>query len=314
MEVMPELHLPLANKFIPENFDIVPVFSPSTLKRHPFIVLDNESIRLWHRQDDRFSVPKANVALEIKSDLAYHTAENCVLTNVFALLLNDVLNEYAYYADIAGLEFSLDNSTSGLVLHVSGYSDKLSVLLREILSLMVSLSVDQDQFERIRDRLVRKTKNWFQDAPHTHAMYFTTYFTQERLFTPEEKLQVLQTLSLDQVLDFSKRLFETCYVEGLVHGNLTRHDAIEFGRFIKSILASKTPKCPTDLQTLVLPYCDFIVELPVFNPTNVNSAIEYVVQLGKVSDQTTRCMAALITHLAKEPAFTKLRTQEQLGK
>ena len=314
-----ELHLPNENKFIPENsFQIIytdtDTDTPTPQSRLPCLVLENQYIRLWHRQDDRFLVPKGNIALEIKSTIAYETAEHCVLTNIFALLLKDALNEYSYYAEIAGLDCSLENSTSGMVLIVCGYSDKLPFLLQEILTKMTSLTIEEDQFKRILHRLIQKTKNWFQDAPHIHAIYYVTYFTQERLFTPDEKLEALSRITVDQVIGFSKKLIESCYIEGLIHGNFSDTDAAKIGNMICSTLKSTSPICPRDIQSIVLPESsNYIVQLPVFNHLNVNNAVEYAVQLGTVSDQTTRCLAALIAHLVKERAFNTLRTQEQLG-
>ena len=44
-----------------------------------------------------------------------------------------------------------------------------------------------------------------------------------------------------------------------------------------------------------------------------NSAIEFCIQVGNVADPTLRVNTSLIAHIANEPAFNILRTQEQLG-
>ena len=112
----------------------------------------------------------------------------------------------------------------------------------------------------------------------------------------------------------ARKIFDTCYIEGLVHGNFTIQDAYKIGAVLTESLPALNPKCPVDLQTVLIPEgSNIIVQLPVSNPANVNNAIEYAVQLGNVSDPTIRCLATLLVHLAKEPAFNQLRTKEQLG-
>ena len=48
------------------------------------------------------------------SPLAYDTPENCCLLFLYVKLLQDSLNEYAYAAEIAGIEYKIFNSIYGL--------------------------------------------------------------------------------------------------------------------------------------------------------------------------------------------------------
>ena len=49
------------------------------------------------------------------------------------------------------------------------------------------------------------------------------------------------------------------------------------------------------------------------NPNEPNSAIEFCIQVGNVADSDIRVKTGLVAHIANEPAFNILRTQEQLG-
>ena len=49
------------------------------------------------------------------------------------------------------------------------------------------------------------------------------------------------------------------------------------------------------------------------NPKEGNSSLSYYLQFGSPADVKLRNVAALIHHIIREPAFTVLRTQEQLG-
>jgi insulysin len=66
---------------------------------------------------------------------------------VYAVLVTDALNEYSYDADLAGLTYSFKASSLGFYISVSGYNDKLHVLLRDVLGKAKSLEIHADRLE-----------------------------------------------------------------------------------------------------------------------------------------------------------------------
>lgn len=63
---MPEIFLPGPNMFIPEKLDVVKrdVANPAL---RPVLLKDSPMSRLWHKQDDRFWLPKTNVDIMMHS-------------------------------------------------------------------------------------------------------------------------------------------------------------------------------------------------------------------------------------------------------
>lgn len=61
--------------------------------------------------------------------------------------MTDALDEYSYDAGLAGLTYSFEASSLGLYISVSGYNDKLHVLLRDVLEKAKSLEVRADRLE-----------------------------------------------------------------------------------------------------------------------------------------------------------------------
>jgi insulysin len=55
---------------------------------------------------------------------------------------------------------------------VSGFNDKLHVLLQEILECVVNLQVDVDVFNIVKEKVKRELKNFDQEMPYHHAMYY----------------------------------------------------------------------------------------------------------------------------------------------
>jgi insulysin len=55
---------------------------------------------------------------------------------------------------------------------VSGFNDKLHVLLEEILDCMISLKLEPDIFNIVKEKVKRELKNFDQEMPYHHAMYY----------------------------------------------------------------------------------------------------------------------------------------------
>ena len=65
--------------------------------------------------------------------LAFSTPLGVAFTDVFACCLKEVLNEYSYYADCAGLQYDVRVSKGGFELMFYGYHHKLPVLVQKVL-------------------------------------------------------------------------------------------------------------------------------------------------------------------------------------
>jgi len=66
---------------------------------------------------------------------------------LYTALVTDALNEYSYDADLAGLTYSFDASSLGFFVTITGYNDKLHVLLRDVLVKVKDLEVRADRLD-----------------------------------------------------------------------------------------------------------------------------------------------------------------------
>ncbi|KAI9336531.1 Metalloenzyme, LuxS/M16 peptidase-like protein [Obelidium mucronatum] len=311
----PLFHLPLKNEFVPANFSIRK--TSATTQKRPDIALETDTIRLWHKKDDTFWVPKAKAVFTLKSPLAYVTPTACVLTRLYTDCLTDALNEFSYYAHVAGLDYYMSNSTEGIELSISGYNDKVAHLLHRIIQVSKTLQVDPKRFVAIKEELGRSYKNWSMEQPYQHASFFSSFITQERLWTSDEKLAVLEDLTAQDVMTFYPQLLGRLHIEGFVFGNVEVEDAVKLGLLFQNELGSKP--LPSQLhnqvvRTHVFPSGKHLVHIrQVTNPNQVNSALEHLIQIGDVSNAQLRVRTMLFAQIAKEPCFNVLRTQEQLG-
>ncbi|KAI0295473.1 Metalloenzyme, LuxS/M16 peptidase-like protein [Russula brevipes] len=294
-------HLPRPNEFIPKRLDVDKreVAQPQP---RPHLIYQNPRTTLWHKKDDQFWVPKARVIVEMRTPVANESPVASVLTKLYAVLVTDALNEYSYDADLAGLTYSFEASSLGFYVSVTGYNDKLHVLLRDVLEKARNLEVRADRLQVMIEKL-------------SIIDYYGRYLMSEKQWTILEKLQVLGSITPEQVQQHKEALLSKLATRMLVVGNIYKDEAITLAKVTEEIIpASPLPGTgPVDLSLELPQGTNHVWSSPVANPNEPNSALTYYVNYGLKIDRRLRVTAALLTQLLSEPAFDTLRTKEQLG-
>ncbi|KAM3418074.1 hypothetical protein BST61_g6279 [Cercospora zeina] len=310
-----ELHLPAKNEFIPQRLDVEKKDVISTAIS-PALIRNDGNVRLWWKKDDTFWVPKANVFVYLRSPMGYTSAYTAVLSTFFKELVDDSLTEYAYDAELAGLAYGLLRTANAFEVSVSGYNDKMHVLLEKVLVTMRDLEVKDDRFEIIKERMARSYQNFELNEPFRQIGRYTQLLSRERAFSQADLLAELPNVSADDVRSFIPTLMRQMHIEILAHGNLYKEDALRMADLVEKTLKPH-PLPPTQWETqryIDLPEgSNFAWQKTLKNPDNVNHCLDYCIYLGDASDRQIRAKTLLLDQMLHEPVFDTLRTKEQLG-
>ena len=118
-----------------------------------------------------------------------------------------------------------------------------------------------------------------------------------------EKLQALESLTLEDLKLFVPRLLSSVHIDALVHGNAGRSEANAITQSLLNALQSqKLPvACIPTFRSISIPDgTTHIHRLPAPDPENDNSAVEFILQLGPRTDEIGG-MTELLAHCIKEP-------------
>ena len=139
-EFRDEFHLPEPNLFIAEDTSLCPT-DPVTNPKYPTKIISDDLGELFFKADTIFKQPRAYIAYLLRSPLHLESLTNSVLLDltINCLLMN--MKEDVYPADLAQLSYSVYPHESGIVIKVSGLSDKLPRLLEVIMDHLVELKV-----------------------------------------------------------------------------------------------------------------------------------------------------------------------------
>ena len=309
------LRLPHRNQFIPTKLEVEKkeVAEPTLAPR----IVRNDSIaRTWFKKDDTFWVPKANLIVCGKNPIIYATAENCVKARLYTDLVRDALEEYSYDADLAGLQYTIALDSRGLFVEVSGYNDKLAVLLEQVLITMRDIEIKDDRFEIITERLSRGYRNWELQQPFHQMWDYTSFLLTMQDYLVEELIAELDGITVDAVRAFKSQMLSQLHLDIYVHGNLYKEDALRLTDMIQSTLKPRVllpTQWPILRSLLFPPGSNYVYHKTLKDPANVNNCIEYWLYVGDRGDLLTRAKTMLFEQISHEPAFDQLRTKEQLG-
>ncbi|XP_039761918.1 insulin-degrading enzyme [Pararge aegeria] len=310
-----ELHLPPPNEFIPTKLDLEKSPDPTADAIAPVIIKDTPLMRLWYKRDNEFMLPKAFITLDLVSPLAYAEPASCNLTSVWVLLLRDSLQQFAYAAELAGLRWSVGNAKYGLSITIDGYDDKLHVLLEKLIEHIVGFKADPQRFAIMKESHIRAIKNFEAEQPYQHAVYQQALCLSDLVWTRCQLVESAESITPEQLNEFSAQFIRKVHVEGLMFGNLTRERALS----VADTIENKLPKDATPLlaQQLLL-YREVEIEKGAWYVREIENSVHksscaslyYACGVRRARDNVT---LELLAQALSEPCFHALRTQEQLG-
>eukprot|EP00051_Salpingoeca_urceolata_P018944 m.270331 g.270331 ORF g.270331 m.270331 type:complete len:940 (-) comp19313_c0_seq1:120-2939(-) len=310
------LRFPPKNDLIASNFDLIEHLSgtqgPELLQQTPFG-------NTWHQPDSRFLLPRGDILVQWITPVASESALHSVMASLLVMVLELNMNEVTYNAAVAGMSQNLSCNSRGLSLHVTGYSEKLPVLLEMILEHLRTPEVTAGAFDMCKEKYVLKLQNFLR-KPDRLARSIRLQLLERCCWSPEDKLTALKTVTLESLQAFSSHILSRAFVDCLVHGNVSAEGSEQIGAMIRSKLpALPLPKGlhPSNAVCIV-PVGTSVLARPNYNTSDPNTAVECYFQISQEGDSAAeslrvKVIAEVLETLMDEPLFQCLRTEQQLG-
>lgn len=302
------LAIPPPNPFIPEDVSVKP---PREAGVRPLRIFREPGMEIWFQEDVSFGVPRADFYFTARSQIANDSPRNTILTELYVKLVDDQLNEFAYPAYLAGLDYSLYRHARGFSTRISGYNDKQRVLLERVLEALVKPEIEPTRFARIKDELIRRLRNAKKETPYRQTVGEVTDLLVKPAWTEDERLAAAEALTSADLEAFLPRLLSRLDLVVLAHGNLYNEDALALAALLRQrLLANGKPASVPRPRLARLPAGKGLIrELTVDHP---DSALTVYVQ-GAQRNYATRAKTALAAQLLSSPFYNDLRTEKQRG-
>ncbi|KAJ0399750.1 hypothetical protein ATCC90586_007287 [Pythium insidiosum] len=317
------LSLPARNEFVATDFSLIDAerVAPAAALHAPQRLRDDAWTRLWYRADVRFRKPRTHAALTFYSPAVNASPLAYVLSDLVVLCVQDELTEYAYDASLAGLHYDLAVQGASVHLGAVGFSAKLPLLVRRVVETMAALAttLTRETLDRVLQAARRDYDNLRLDEAYRVAMHDNHALLGDGHWRVEDLVAAIAQVDLAMVRRHSRRLWDQCFLEAFVYGNVYAGDA---RALVDDVLARLPPHARPVLPSQHARWLARLHRLPdgvecVWrrrhpNAENPNCALDAMYQIG-VETLRDRVTLALLSTIVQEPFFHQLRTTEQLG-
>jgi len=300
--------LPQPNEFIAQDVALAPLSAEQP--SHPFVALQEARQKIWFMQDDEFRVPKGATYINFRSPEVGQSARQTAAAVLYTAVLKDDVNEFAYPALLAGLNFNFYKHAQGISLRITGYNDKQALLLEELLAVVAAPAFDAQRFDDIRKVMIRSLENSVAGRPSGQVMNDLRESLLYGEWGEQALIAELEKLDMSAVKDYARSFWSSASAEVMIYGNYEE----SFAKKVSAMLAGVVPDTPApalpDLRVLKLApgeSLQYEVDVP-----HDDSVVAWYLQ-GENDEWHDLAATALTAQIIKSGFFQQLRTEQQLG-
>lgn len=306
--------MPPANEYICTKFDIVANALQQQKSTVP-IKLAIEDIELWFKTDSKFLLPHGFINCYLISPKIFKSTRNIILASLYSMTVKHYLSEKLYNAICAGLGYSISSAERGLLIRLSGYSEKLPILLDCIAKELKNIpnQIESTVFETYRKQFKKNGHNVLINSKAFNKECRLTIIEEQHNFCYDRFLMI-DDVKFEELVEFARDFPNELKIKILMMGNFNESEALEATKKLRENLQCR----PIVDEKSILPRCR---EIPIGTSTlyvksllanDRNSSITNFFQIGK-STIKTQCLIEFAEKLMEEPLFDGLRTKEQLA-
>jgi len=298
-----QLALPAVNEFLPKNLAL-----ERQADAPPHRLDDGDGLALWWAPDASFGAPRATSYVQLNVAGGFQSPADSAYANLYARLVLDALNTFAYPAQIAGLGYDIDVQSSGFLLTLTGYDDKQPLLLDRILDVFSHLDPVPDKVANYRDELRRSWLNFAAERPFEQGMASLSQVMIAGSWPPAALANAIESATPASLAAWRKQHLSRFNALVLLHGNIDETHAQAVARIIRTHV--NLAAFPTNNNIVArLPDDDFRYELKIDND---DASMTLYVQ-GADESYRERALFGLTGQILRTPYFNDLRTEQQLG-
>lgn len=318
------LRLPALNEYIPTDFslrcdadvtgDAAEIAAAAAAERTlpPNMIMERPGLRLWHKMDKQWRVPKAFIRFSLVSPAPYSSPRSMTYNRIYQRMLNDDLKSTIYDASLSGCSYSVACTPTGLRVSVQGYNEKLLNLLNTLTSRMLSLIGEMKEgpeaypalhakFEKAKEGLLRETKNYRLDAPYEVASYNSRLILEDRVWYLEDYVREMEgefaerdPMTMEECAQAAEESFTGRHkVEALCMGNINEAEAREACQVVEDHFFSAKTSRPL-----------MEAEIPTFRSLQLPTLEEakHIFGPDVVADDANRTVPLVYQSLAYSPS------------
>ncbi|MBB1386671.1 insulinase family protein [Pseudoalteromonas sp. SG45-5] len=303
-----KLVLPSVNNLLPESFAIkTHAFKE---QKHPELAYDKNGVKVWRQASQKFAEqPKGLVEVYINTESGLSDIKAEVLYSVWADLYNIQQSQLSTEAAVAGMSVSLVPS-NGLVLSMSGFTDKQNVLLKQALSGLNS-DITAQAFNQAIDRFKRDLLNEQKQFPYAQAFGEYSKLIRTGSFDTDELIKTADSLTLTDFNELKQSTLANNDLRVFSYGNYNQQDIDAIAGELAAVLPNNHKHTDFVRSKAWLPQLGEALVLQ--KDIDVADVAVVDMTINPTPGYKQKAQAAILQGHFSTIAFDKMRTEEQLA-
>ncbi len=297
------LALPPPNEFLPTNLTL-----ESSLPSAPKRVDSTAALALWMAPDTSFGAPRATTFVRLDVPGGFRSPTDSAYARLYAQLVLDALNTFAYPAQVAGLSYDIGVQSGGFLITVAGYNDKQPQLLRRILEVFATLNPSAAKVADYREELMRSWQNFVAERPYEQALASLSQVMVAGNWPPAQLADALTNVTPERLAAWRTQHLDHYGALVLMHGNVDQREAGSVAHILETNLRLAPVESGAD-TVAKLPMAELTYPLTIAND---DAAMVLYLQ-GANDSFEERARFGLTAQILRGPYYNDLRTEQQLG-
>lgn len=285
------------------------------MSKYPEKVFQHNGCETFYKLDGTFKLPHAFIYAYFVSQKTISSVREMTLTSLYSMIVKHYMVEELYPAVCAGLGYQLYSEEKGMLLKLSGYNEKLPLLLEIITKELKNISklMEPSVFEAYRKQFKKYCYNNLINSKFLNKDSRLNMIEEHHKFLFERYLEA-DKITFEDLLSFSNEFLKELKIQILVQGNIAKSEAVKISKCVLTNLGCSDIKSETSLESRAckLPSGSNVLFVKSMLPEDKNSTTTNYIQIGSSSIRL-QCLIEFIEKVMEEPLFDILRTQEQLG-
>lgn len=277
-------------------------------------VFEDDVCECFYKLDGRFKLPHAFICLYLVSPMTIASVRAMTLTSLYSMIVKHYMSEKLYPAVCAGLGYQMYSEEKGMLLKLSGYNEKLPLLLDIITKDLKNIGglMEATVFETYRKQFKKYSYNNLINSKFFNKDCRLNIVEENHKFHFERYLEA-DKVTFEDLVEFSGKFLQRLKVQMLVQGNIEATTAVEAANCVlRNLSCSSIGEANIESRATKIPSGSNVLYVKSMLPNDKNSTTTNYIQLGPSSIRL-QCLVEFIEKIMEEPLFDVLRTHEQLG-
>lgn len=306
---------PGENPYVPSDLQLV----QTARLAEPKIESYQNQATLYSQVDTELEIPKGHYSMGFVSPWIVGDYRRFLLIKLFTKLKKEELNEWSYLPHVAGLNYNISHGYNTVTLEVSGYSQHLTHLLRDLIvdpkndRRLDQLNVDSDVFDRVKEDYKKEVFNKDHDAAYQHLLYEAGQQFSTAAVHRERYRSLIDGISLAEVQAAAQEFFRQVSIKTYGYGNILPE---EMKPVVDLYFKTTQAKSLTDqeIRGFENQYAQWPAQKWIVQRTgeNNNNAQLTFYRMSEWS-LSNHARVEVLGKILEQPYFTELRTHQQLG-